>query len=146
MRLSQSIIYELINLTLAILCVYGSWIFIHYIWSESRQAGWRRLIFGPREKRFNAAIGLAWLIGGETGMRSWFWLLRFGTRVGWDISWMNTTPWWFIPVGFAIIQIVGLLCIIRVFWPTTVAFSWSIAILATTAAIIFTLILFEVFH
>lgn len=77
-----------------------------YIAHELRTNGYRM--------RAQAAISIEMLILGEMILRGWFWYWRLQLSWGHDVAWMDGYPT--VPIGMTV-EMVGVLCLIRVFSP-----------------------------
>lgn len=64
--------------------------------------------------RAQAAISIEMLLLGEMILRGWFWYWRLQINWGHDVTWMDGYP--IVPVGMAV-EMIGVLCLIRVFSP-----------------------------
>lgn len=64
--------------------------------------------------RAQAAISIEMLLLGEMILRGWFWYWRLEVIAGRSVEWMNDYP--VVPIGMSI-EMVGVLCLIRVFSP-----------------------------
>lgn len=77
-----------------------------YIVYEVRRHGYR--------KRAQAAVSIEVMLLGELILRGWFWLWRIEINIGRNAAWMNVWP--VVPIGMSI-EMLGVLCLIRVFSP-----------------------------
>jgi hypothetical protein len=93
-----------LDLTFALL-MFGT-----YIIYELRRGGYRM--------RAKAAISVEVMLLGELILRGWFWLWRIQINTGQNVGWMDDLP--VVPIGMSI-EMLGVLCLIRVFSPDT----WS---------------------
>jgi hypothetical protein len=64
--------------------------------------------------RAQAAISIAMLLLGEMILRGWFWFWRLQVVAGRSVEWMSDVS--VVPLGMSI-EMVGVLCLIRVFSP-----------------------------
>jgi hypothetical protein len=80
--------------------------FTAYVVHEMYEHGYRT--------RAKAAMSIMVLLLGEMILRGWFWWWRVASALDQDVSWMNQWP--VVPIGMAV-QMLGALCLIRVFSP-----------------------------
>lgn len=97
---------EAMHGALCMLLLFAVAMFVTFIVHELLLAGYRM--------RTQAAISILVLITGETVLRGWFWLWQRQLNDGLSIEWMSAWP--VVPIGLAI-EMVGVLCLIRVFQP-----------------------------
>lgn len=81
-----------------------------YIVFELRRDGYRM--------RARAAVSVFVMLCGELILRGWFWLWRIQINASHSVAWMDAWP--VVPLGMSI-EMLGVLCLIRVFSPD----SWS---------------------
>lgn len=77
-----------------------------YIVHELRHQGYRM--------RARAAVSIGVMLIGEAILRGWFWLWRIEVNAGRSVAWMDAWP--VVPIGMSI-EMLGVLCLIRVFSP-----------------------------
>lgn len=77
-----------------------------YIVHELRSDGYRT--------RARAAVSVEVMMLGELILRGWFWLWRIQINAGRSVAWMDGWP--VVPIGMSI-EMLGVLCLIRVFSP-----------------------------
>lgn len=95
------------NGTLFVLVLFTLLMFAVYVGREILAHGFDRM-------RLQAGISIAVFVAGEAVIRGWvFWWRRLDI-VGADVSWMNNHP--VLAIGAAL-QIVGAICMLRVFAP-----------------------------
>lgn len=98
---------EGMNGTLFILVLFAFAMFALYITREIFANGFIRT-------RLQAAISIAVFLAGEAIIRGWVWWWRHQINAGADSSWMDHHP--VLALGAAT-QIIGAVCMIRVFAP-----------------------------
>ena len=89
---------------------FAALMFGTYIIYEFRLHGYRM--------RTQAAISIEMMLIGEMILPGWFWYWRVLANAGRSTEWMNDWP--VVPIGMGV-QMLGVLCLIRVFSPDT----WS---------------------
>ncbi|WP_454629497.1 hypothetical protein [Bradyrhizobium cenepequi] len=98
---------EGMNGTLFVLLIFACFMFGLYIAREIRKNGFNRA-------RLQAAISIFVLMSGEAVVRGWIWRWRHISNSGGDAAWMVHDP--VLLVG-AIVETLGVICVIRVFAP-----------------------------
>ena len=98
---------EGMNGTLFVLLVFGCFMFGLYIARQIRESGFARM-------RLQAAISIFVLIFGEAIERGWVWYWRHLQNAGQAADWMINNP---ALMAGAFIEILGIVCVIRVFAP-----------------------------
>ena len=98
---------EGMNGTLFALVAFACIMFGVYIAREVKRNGFSRT-------RLQGAISIFVFMVGEGVIRGWVWYWRHTENRGGDVEWMTRNPT--LAVGAAI-QIIGVICIIRVFAP-----------------------------
>nr|DAH82756.1 MAG TPA: GGDEF domain protein [Caudoviricetes sp.] len=112
---------EGMNGTLFFLCVCCEMMFGIYIAKEIAKNGYVRA-------RLQAAISIAVFVAGDGSIRGWVWWWRHQLNRGLDVEWMQGHP--ILMIG-ALIEIFGIMCMIRVFAPD----SWGKYVWAIFAAL-----------
>lgn len=105
-----SIHLEIINLVWSSLCAWLVFVMGCYVYVQSKIGD------GVSRPSVQLAIGMAVLFLGEGGIRGWIGYARAAMRDGASVGWMFTSPWL---VAFALIAIVGLVCIARIVSPVS---------------------------
>jgi hypothetical protein len=85
---------------------FAALMFGTYIIYEFRRNG-----YGMRAQ---AAVSIEVMLLGDLILRGWFWYFRILSNAGHDIEWMKAWP--VAPIGMSV-QMMGVLCLIRVFSP-----------------------------
>lgn len=142
--------YEHINLVLAIMCWMITFIFVRYLIAEFQKYEHAsahmydytfQFVFDYLKRpmvRHQMAAGLVLATGGEAFLRTWTWAVRFSMRIGVDLSRVDAL-FRIMPISAAILQIIGLICLIRVFTPETWSrYLWIYCVLLAVAIIIIT--------
>jgi hypothetical protein len=100
---------EALNGTLFNLLLFGSFMFGVYMLREIRMNGFQRA-------RLQAAISIFVLISGEAVIRGWIWYWRHLDNTGQPVGWMSNHPTLVLGAAW---EIIGIICVIRVFAPDT---------------------------
>lgn len=98
---------EGMNGALFILLACCAVMFLLYVIRETWYHGFERA-------RLQAGISVLVFVAGEAVSRAWIWWWRYLENRGHDNTWMAEHPVLFIGAG---VQIIGLVCMIRVFAP-----------------------------
>lgn len=98
---------EGMNGTLFMLLIFACFMFGLYIVREMVVNGYQRT-------RLQAAISIFVTLSGEALIRGWVWWWRHIENTGGDAAWMGKHP---VLLYGALIEIVGIMCVIRVFAP-----------------------------
>jgi hypothetical protein len=126
-------LYEVINAGLAA-CDFVAWVIcLRYLLTE--------YLAGQHLRTYKLAIGFTVFLTGEWPRMTWAWLARDLTNSGHDPTWMGTLPWVFVPVGFSLICILGMSCIVKSLVPYVwgrwgYALSFGAAVLAIAASVL----------
>src|SRR5882672_654402 len=112
-------LYEAINLAIWLLCLGVVAVFVRYLLTEfaDRKITFSSIMHRPMMMRHQMAIGIVGVTFGDFGIRLWTWYANFAERTGVNVNWMGGLPFGLLPVFSALIEIAGLLCVIRVFSP-----------------------------
>lgn len=114
------VVYEFLNVFIASLCTVMVAIFARYLLYEffSGHLDLTRWVsMRLPSLRHQMAISIVFWTLGEGLVRWWSWLARFAENVGEPQEWMVGGVWQYVPLFFALIQGVGLICAVRVFYP-----------------------------
>jgi hypothetical protein len=103
-----SVHLEIINVCWAVISWWLVIVMANYVLINVYQGQWSR-------PSVMLAKGLAILFLGEGAIRAWIWWARAAQRDGADVGWMFTSHWL---VVFALIAIVGAVCVSRVVSPS----------------------------
>lgn len=98
---------ELINATWAVVSFWLVFVMARYVLINVYRGDWSR-------PSVLLAKGLAVLFLGEGAIRGWIWWARAAQRDGANVAWMFTSNWL---VAFAVIAIIGGVCVARVVSP-----------------------------
>jgi hypothetical protein len=123
---------EGMNGTLFLLVVFACVMFGIYIVREIRRNGFQRT-------RLQGAISIFAFMIGEAMIRGWIWYWRHTENSGGNVEWMLFNP--ILAVG-AFVQILGVICVIRVFAPDQWGRNmWVVtSFLAVTLGLVFALV------
>lgn len=126
--------YEFGNSLISSLAVCLTIIFARFFATEVMQHG---LVATYRRARVKFALGVCAMVGGEGGFRMWTWWGRYCANNDIECAWMLRRAWPFVPAISMAVQLVGMLCMIRMLVPevwgryawvisATLSVSWSL--------------------
>lgn len=123
-------LFEVINGVLSALSLGVLVIFARYFLIEMKVHGFKRT-------RMGAGIAVTVMSFGEFSTRSWTWAIRYLQNTHGSSEWLSSLPWSLIPIAGALIEAVGLLCMIRVFSPDEWGHSgWEVVAAIAAAAVL----------
>lgn len=99
-----------INLTLILLTLCLLVIIVRFMLTDLVHYGWV-------PDRLRGAISIGVFLGGETIRIGWVWLLRIVEYSGGNVKVLTQLPFIALPLVGTVLEIVGMLCMIRVFSP-----------------------------
>lgn len=107
-------VYELGNSWLSTLALCVVIILVRFFATEVHKEGVRATYARQRVK---FALSICAVLAGEAGYRAWTWWGRLCANTDQQCSWMAGLFWPVVPGGSIALQVVGLLCMIRVLSP-----------------------------
>lgn len=108
------LVYELGNSLIANLAIPLLIILARFFLIEVKDQG---LVGAYNRMRFRLGMSIAAIVAGEASYRAWTWWGRYCANTESNCNWMLAAAWPMVPVFSIALEIVGMLCMIRILIP-----------------------------